>query len=140
MSTAEFEGYASITRWQSDVDMVNGQNCFALNFGYSGEMPFPALAVDLQTNLEDFQFERYCKCFYVFVGGEYVRDMENVVYKVGEVSKIFHGIKPTAIFLPGMYSTLELKQISFQTEDMTLVIIISIIHIYRGCHVASLHD
>ena len=70
LSMFDIEAYDSKTKWQSGTDMINGQNCFALNFGYKGEIPFPALTVDFKPSLEKYEFKRYCKCFYVFVGGK----------------------------------------------------------------------
>ena len=101
--------------------MVNTQNCFALNFGYNGEIPFPTLTVDVHPNLEQYGFERYYKCFYVFVGGKYVDDMENVMDVAEEVSSKFHGVKPIALFLMGKYTTAEINELSLYTKDLTVV-------------------
>ena len=94
--------------------MISNQNCFAANFGYNGEIPFPTVSIGVETkqSLENYDFESYCKCFYVFVGGKYVQDMKKVMEAVDEVTKTYHGVKPIAMFLIGKYTTDQLKQIS----------------------------
>ena len=106
--------YASITKWQSGIDMVNNQNCFALNFGYNGEIPFPSISLgfNAEISLDKYEFQKRCKCYYVFVGSSYVEDLKNVMEVVEGVSKIYHGIRPNALFIMGKYSTSEINKIS----------------------------
>ena len=103
--------------------MINNQNCFAINFGYNGEIPFLTFTMtdDNEKNLEKYEFERYCKCFYVFVGGKYVQDLRHIMVQVEGVSRIFHGTKPVAMFLMGKYSTYEVNQVSTHNNDLPMV-------------------
>ena len=119
---SDVELYSSITKWKTGHDMVETQSCFALNFGYNGMIPFPTLSVDVHPNLEQYGFERYYKCFYVIVGGQYVYDMENVMDVVEDVSDQFHGIRPIALFVMGKYTTEEINKLSLYTKDLTVVL------------------
>ena len=103
--------------------MINNQNCFAVNMGFNGEIPFPTLTltVDAQENLEKYGIDRFYKCFYVFVGGKYVDDMENVVEIVEGVTGKFHGIRPKALFIMGKYGTDRINELSKQTKNLTMV-------------------
>ena len=69
MSVYEF--YGSITKWQSGVDMINNQNCIAVNFGFNGEIPIPSFSFSTKAQKKIdkfFNFDRDYKCYYIFVG------------------------------------------------------------------------
>ena len=53
-SYADSNRYAQITKWQNGIDMVNNQNCFALNFGFDQEIPFTTFAFsnNIEVNLD----------------------------------------------------------------------------------------
>ena len=123
MSMSDVEFYSSITKWQTGQDMVNNQNCFALNFEFNGELPFASitLKLDIKPNIEKYGLERYYKCFYVFVGGTYVDDLEKVINIVEDISDQFHGIRPIALFVIGKFDTSELNKFSLNIKDLTMV-------------------
>ena len=103
--------------------MINNQNCFALNFGYNGEIPIRTVSfqIAVQQKLEHHEFEKSYKCFFVFVGGKYVETMKTVVDKVEDISKQFHGIHPIAMFVMGKFSSLEIKKLSHIGHKFTKV-------------------
>ena len=103
--------------------MINNQNCFAVNFGFSGEIPFPTITLtkDVQQSLEMFGFDRLYRCFYVLVGGKYADHMVNLLDVVEGVTDKFHGIKPIALFLMGKYDTDRINELSKQSRNMTMV-------------------
>ena len=49
--------YSLVTKWQTGMDLVNQQNCFAFNLGYAGNIPLPtfALPVDVDQNLQKYE-------------------------------------------------------------------------------------
>ena len=119
----EADYYSMITRWQTGTDMINNQNCFAVNFGYNGEIPIPSfsLTTDIKQNLKQFEFEKTYKCFFVFVGGKYVEEMKTIVDIVEDISEQFHGIKPIAMFVWGKFSSWKINNFSSYGQDLTKV-------------------
>ena len=117
--------YSMITKWHTGTDMINTQNCFALNFGYNGEIPFPTLNLKVTNNgnLGQYDFEQHYKCFYVFVARQYIDDLENVMEIVENVVDKFYGFRPIAMFMMGKYTTTEINKFSEQTKQLTLVYI-----------------
>ena len=97
---------SSITKWQTGTDIINDQNCFAVNFGYTGEFPLPTinLQLDISQNLTQHKFGNLYKCFFVLVGVKSVEDMKTISNIVEDVSKQFHGIKPISMFIFGKSS------------------------------------
>ena len=122
MTVSEY--YGSITKWQSGVDTINNQNCFAINFGFNEEIPLPTLSFSSQVHQQIdnfFNFGKDYKCYYIFVGGKYLQEMKTVMNVVEGITDQFHGIKPKAMFLIGKYSTPEIVKISSFINDLTMV-------------------
>ena len=122
MSVPEFYGY--LTKWQSGDNMITHQNCFAVNFGYNGEIPFPTISIPInaQKQLDQFlNFEKDYKCYYIFVGGTYAQDMKTVMDIVEGITAQFHGMGPKAMFLLGKYSTADINKISLFINNLTMV-------------------
>ena len=66
-----------------------------------------------QQNLNKYGFEMYYKCFYVFVGGKFVNDMDILMEFVEDISKNqFHGTRPIAMFVIGKFDTFEINKFS----------------------------
>ena len=116
--------YSMITKWQSGMDMIHSQNCFGLNFGYNGEIPFPTIDLIVSTNRDyaQYNFENHYKCFYVFVGGKYVDNMEIVMNLIKDVSNHMNGVRPIAMFLFTNYSMSEINKLSIFIKDLTVVL------------------
>ena len=102
--------------------MIANQNCFAVNFGYNGEIPIPAISLQIKIgqNLKQYEFENSNTCFFVFVGGKYVKDMKTIVDIVEDITKYFHGIEPVAMFVMGK-NTWEIKDFSSIGNKLTKV-------------------
>ena len=122
-STNGYDYYSYITKWQSGTDLINNQNCFAANFGYKGELPLPAINLPIITNenLKKHEFEGSHHCFFAFVGGNYVQDMETIVESVKVISGHLHGIKPVAMFVMGKFNSIEIEKFSFHGQEFTKV-------------------
>ena len=101
--------------------MINNQNCFAVNFGYNGEIPLPTISFSKRFSQK---FENSYKCFFVFVGGKYIEKMITVVDTVGDISHQFHGIKPIAIFVKGPLRNQEINNFSSHVPELTKVLCI----------------
>ena len=103
--------------------MVNNQNCFAVNFGYSEEISFPAVSLPLDSsqNLKQYNLENSYKCYFVFLGGKYAQDMKSVVDIVEDITEHFHGVKPVSMFLMGRFSTALIHDLSFYKQEITKV-------------------
>ena len=114
-----FDIYSSVTKWQTGVDMINNQNCLAINIGSNGEIPLPtiSLPIDIRQQLDQYEFEKSYNCFFVFVGGKYVEEMKIVVDVVEDISEQFHGIKPLAVFVMGQYNLFS----NFSTQGQGLI-------------------
>ena len=117
------ELYSSITKWQTGTDMINTQNCFAVNFGFSGEIPLPtiSLQIDKRLQLKQYGFKNSYNCFFVFVGGRYVEDMKTIVDVVMDISDQFHGMKPITMFVMGQFDSLEINSFSSHGQDLIKV-------------------
>ena len=123
MTVPEFYGY--LTKWQSGDNMITHQNCFAVNFGYNGEIPFPTISIPInaQKQLDQFlNFEKDYKCYYIFVGGNYVQDMKTVVNEVEGIIAQFHGNMPKTIFFIGKYNTQEINKVSSFIHDLLTMV------------------
>ena len=70
-------------------------------------------------------FEKYPKCFYVFVGERTVKKLENISETVQVVSKHFGRTRPTAIVVMGKFTTAKIENMSkfFITYPMVLYLI-----------------
>ena len=104
--------------------MINNQNCFAVNFGYNGEIPLPTigLALNVSQDWKLYEFESSYNCFFVFVGGKYVRDMKTIVDKVEEITEQFHGKRPIAMFVLGRSHSFEINNFSSYGTEITKVL------------------
>ena len=103
--------------------MINNQNCFAVNFGYNGEIPIPAYSISIKTrsNLKQYNFENSKTCFFAFVGGKYVKNMKTIVAIVENITEQFHGIEPIAMFVIGKFNTWGIKDFSSIGKKLTKV-------------------
>ena len=103
--------------------MINNQNCFAVNFGYNGEIPIPGYSISIKTrpNLKQYNFENSNTCFFVFVGGKYVKDMKTIVDIVENITQQFHGIEPIAMFVMGKFNTSGIMDFSSFGNKLTKV-------------------
>ena len=57
-------------------------------------------------------FEKYPKCFYVFVGEKNAEDMKSISETVDVISKFFGRTRPTSIVVMGKFSVLEIRDFS----------------------------
>ena len=110
MSDIDVGFYGNTLNWLLKKDVLNKESCFALNFGYKGQLPFPQFPMNLQTYLSknmpivtwyvDPESRRFrgsidgpppgllqSKCFLVFIGGQYVEQLGEVMEKVKSVGK-----------------------------------------------------
>ena len=121
MDDGEF--YSSITKWKTGTDVINTQNCFAVNLGFRGEIPLPtiSLQIDIRQQLKHYEFEKSFNCFIVFVGGRYVEDMKIIVDIVENISEQLHGMKPSAMFVMGRFNSFEISNFSSQGQELIKV-------------------
>ena len=110
MSDIDVGFYGNTLNWLLKKDVLNKESCFALNFGYKGQLPFPQFSMNLQTYLSknmpivtwyvDPESRRFrgsidgpppgllqSKCFLVFIGGQYLDQLGEVMEKVKSVGK-----------------------------------------------------
>ena len=114
--------FSSFTKWHVGVDKINNLNCFAINFGVLGAIPFPtfSLQTSKEVNLEKYELERKMKCFYVFVGGGYLNNMEQILETVDEISSKLSGIRPSAYFIIGHQRTITMANIPTNVKSATV--------------------
>ena len=79
-----------MTKWITGLDLIRNQNCYLLNFGWSEELSLPQLR--LVRGHENHFYERVrssapSNCFLVFIGGEYVNKVNEIVEKVDRVTE-----------------------------------------------------
>ena len=91
-----------ITKWITGIDMINNQNCYIINFGWSEELSFPQLIVnpDIDNIFKVTEIVRTSapsNCFIVFIGGKYVDRVKEIVQKVDSLSLVLQ-TKPTIYF------------------------------------------
>ena len=99
--------YGRTLNWILGKDVLQKESCFALNFGFKGELPFPQFPMTVDTNLAlnlpkvtwyvDPKTEypgaiagpppglHQSKCFLVFIGGKYLHQLGKVMEKVKAV-------------------------------------------------------
>ena len=93
----EVEQLGGLTKHVTGHDYVNNMNCYSISFGWPQELSVPQLRVNLDNNnnVEHLEMVRKgapANCFMVFIGGKYVKRLEDIVQKmesasVGLVSK-----------------------------------------------------
>ena len=66
-------------------------------------------------------FEKFPKCFYVFIGEENAEDMEGISETVEVISKFFGRTRPTSIVVMGKFSSSEIKHFSIYFSNYTMV-------------------
>ena len=66
-------------------------------------------------------FEKYPKCFYVFVGEKNVGDMDGISETVEVLSKFFGRTRPTSIVVMGKFSASETKKFSTYFSNYPMV-------------------
>ena len=115
--------YSAITKWQTGTDMIDNQNCFALNLGFNLETPIPSISIPLDNrqNLKHYDFDNSYTCYFVFVGGKYIEDMKAIVDVVENITQQFHGITPIAMFVLGKLSTFKIDNLSSHGQHLTKV-------------------
>ena len=122
MTSSDF--YSLITKWQTGTDFINNKNCFAVNFGYNGEIPMPTISLPIKINQEDlkhYYFEKSYTCYFIFVGGKFVDDMKEIVDTVEDITEQFHGMMPMAMFVMGKISSFEKDNYSQNGNQVTKV-------------------
>ena len=89
--------------------MINNQNCFAANFGFNGNIPIPSLSFSLkpELNLGPYELEKYYSCLFVFVGGKYIHEFNDVLKVAEKISKQLNKPNPEAVFISGSSETLK---------------------------------
>ena len=122
-SSVEEESFISVLKWQTGTIYVNSQNCFVVNFGYNGKIPIPSfsLPIDIRQNLTPYEFDKIHKCYFVFVGGKYVDNMQTIVDIVEDISEQIYGRKPIAMFVLGKFSSWEINNFTSHGRDLTKV-------------------
>ena len=80
-----------ITKWITGIDMINNQNCYIINFGWSEELSFPQLIVNpnIDNIFEATEIVRTSapsNCFIVFIGGEFLGRIDQITRKIESVS------------------------------------------------------
>ena len=84
-----------------ETDLIVDQNCFAVNFGWPEQLtvPFITMSLDLDQQIDEEVFRSTVPsgCFIVLVGGKFISRLDDVVWKVEQVSKKF-AITPSVYF------------------------------------------
>ena len=94
-----------------------------MNFGYNGEIPIPIISLAIiRQNMTQYELEDSYKCFFVFVGGKYVKEMKTILDTAKEITEQFHGIKPIAMFVIGKFNAFEIRSFSSHSLELTKVI------------------
>ena len=137
MSDIDVGFYGNTLNWLLKKDVLNKESCFALNFGYKGQLPFPQFSMNLQTYLSknmpivtwyvDPESRRFrgsidgpppgllqSKCFLVFIGGQYVDQLGEVMEKVKSVGKAVRMGAPYAVFIMKSVNTINLDPALFE--------------------------
>ena len=118
--------------WLLQKDVLKKESCFALNFGYKGQLPCPQFPMNLQTDVEKNMpvVTWYTdpksridgpapgllqsKCFLVFIGGKYVDKLDAVMEKVKSVGKAVRMGAPYAVFIMKSVNTINLDPALFE--------------------------
>ena len=118
--------------WLLQKDVLKKESCFALNFGYKGQLPCPQFPMNLQTDVEKNMPEvtwytdpktrivgpppvlLQSKCFLVFIGGKYVDKLDAVMEKVKSVGKAVRMGAPYAVFIMKSVNTINLDPVLFE--------------------------
>ena len=101
--TADTKFISNFLKWKSPLKpnlFKIVEQCFAVNFGSTKPFDLPTLSLDLESN-KDFQMPYDIStnhCFLVFVGGNYVEVIEEVMKKVDSITKDIV-LTPLAIFV-----------------------------------------
>ena len=105
----DHEAYGRVTKWITGTDMINHQNCFAANFGFQGKIPVPQLSFSLRSelNLGQYELEKYYSCLFVFVGGKYIHEINDVMKVAEIIAKQLNKLNPEAVFISGSSETLK---------------------------------
>ena len=104
--------------------MINNQNCFAVNFGFRDEIPIPQIRLNIkkQPDLSQYGLDiSFYKCFFVFVGGNDLQELEEVMKVVDEISIKAEAVRPSALFLEGNLDTATLKNLSPKFNNLAAV-------------------
>ena len=124
--------YGHTLNWLLQKDVLKKESCFALNFGYKGQLPCPQFPMNLQTDVEKNMPEvtwytdpktridgplpglLQSKCFLVFIGGKYVDKLDAVMEKVKSVGKALRMGAPYAVFIMKSVNTINLDPALFE--------------------------
>ena len=129
--------YGHTLNWLLQKDVLKKESCFALNFGYKGQLPCPQFPIILQSDLGknmpvvtwhvDPESKRFpgiidgpppgllqSKCFLVFIGGKYVDKLDAVMEKVKSVGKAVRMGAPYAVFIMKSVNTINLDPALFE--------------------------
>ena len=79
---------------------------------FSGINPFDSISKNVTHGWLQEGFEKFPKCFYVFVGEKNAEDMEGISETVEVISNFFGKTRPTSIVVMGKYSPSEIENIS----------------------------
>ena len=124
--------YGHTLNWLLQKDVLKKESCFALNFGYKGQLPCPQFPMNLQTDVEKnmpvvtwYTDPKsridgpapgllHSKCFLVFIGGKYVDKLDAVMEKVKSVGKAVRMGAPYAVFIMKSVNTIKLDPALFE--------------------------
>ena len=79
--------------YRPNIDLLNSQNCFAINFGWPTEISIPSTTLSLKSKspLNSYILKKFVKstpsgCILVMVGARFMHRMHEIVQKIKEVS------------------------------------------------------
>ena len=90
-----------VIKWIDD-DIKDLSSCFAINFGYAEELPFPQLTVEIDddrtwnTGTHGMNFPNDCS--FVVIAGKYLNMVDDVMKKVDQIAEDINKI-PTVAFI-----------------------------------------
>ena len=76
--------------WQSMSPSLSVERCFSVSFGFTNDLGFFMIELNLDVDVESWNretIESTDDCFLVFVGGNYIDMLDQVVEKVDSIGK-----------------------------------------------------
>ena len=85
--------------WKTYGNYLEFDNCFTLSFGSNDlELSIAQIHITPKYKLK-LNYDSPSSCFFVIVGGKYIKMIGDVMEKVNSVRDDLGGIKPMAVFL-----------------------------------------
>ena len=91
--------YATFLFWKTGENIIQNEDCFSLNFDYYDiELSTPQITITPDFDMKTI-FLSPSSCFFIIIGGRYLKRIGHVMEKLNSVTKDVGGNRPLAVFL-----------------------------------------